>query len=783
MNILFRRNDGCILARGLLCASIGASCISLQAVAQTAVGTAASNAGTTQALDEIIVTAERRTTDIQKTASSVSVRSGDDLQAEGKYSLGSILEDVPGLVGGAAAAPLGVVASGTDTTAAGLTIRGIPSNSGVGGSTTSVPSSAAIYVDGVYEGAGGGYDIDRVEVLRGPQGTLYGRSATSGVVAIHTRNPILDKLGGKVSVELGNYELRHYSGAVNIPLGDKAALRLTGNRYTRDGFDHAKDSNYSNSKDFRAKLFFQPTDDLSVLLGAAGQDNITSANGVNVYLAKPDNQFRFEYTVAGQPVPTSPGRNNTRQYWAEINWDLGFANLTYLPAFRSWETDSLTQIRATVASFDQTIVTPKDHFVTHELRMASRPGSKLAWQVGTLLYDNTLRNINTQSNFPAGSLRSKVDTERDTKAWGTFAEATYPITDSLRVTGGLRYDQTKVSVTQTLTVNATTTNATNFNQPSGGFPEILTSKALSGPAGERTFTNTTYKARIEYDLAPQNMIYAMMSSAVSPGDVSLAADPNNQPVVRELKSKVIKAYEIGSKNRFFNNTLQVNGSVFYNDYEGYQAVNINVNPVPPPAGQTIYDVLVAPVKAVGAEFEIQYKLIADGVFGLNLGYTHSYFSDRTIATGYGTTFGTYFGQSNVPRVVPFTAQLSYDHTFRPFEGGKLTFGGDVRYLSAHNLDRILESQMANPTLREALLPYLRADSEVIVDLNSTLSFADGKYSITGWVRNVGDNRYKLRAGIQNVTAGNLNNPGAGLAAIRTDISPPRTWGVSVSAKF
>jgi iron complex outermembrane receptor protein len=380
-------------------------------------------------------------------------------------------------------------------------------------------------------------------------------------------------------------------------------------------------------------------------------------------------------------------------------------------------------------------------------------------------------------------MRRLIDTLRDTEAWGTFVEATYPITDALRVTGGLRYDETKVSVTQALTINQTLATPANFTTPAAGFPEVLVTRTLSGPAGERKFTETTYKARIEYDLTPQNMIYAVTSSAASPGDVTLTADNNNQPIVRELVSQTIKAYEIGSKNRFFDNRLQMNGSVYYNDYGGFQTLQINVNPVPPPVGQQVFDVLTAPVKVVGAELETQFQPTPDDTIGLDLAYTHSYFADRTLPTAYGTTFGTYFARSNVPKAVPFTARLSYDHTFHPFGDSRLRVGGDVGYASEYDIQNIYVAQVATPALEALLVPYVRADEELILNLRASWSFSDGKYSLAGWVRNVADNRYKTTGNVTSVTAANLNTPGQGINGITSSISPPRTWGISVNAKF
>ncbi len=130
-----------------------------------------------------------------------------------------------------------------------------------GGNITSTAAAAAIYVDDVYNGVGGGYDLDRVEVLRGPQGTLYGRSATSGVVAIYTGNPDASRFSASGASEFGNYDLRHYTAAVNIPLiEDTLALRLSGNLYNRDGYYSAEGEKRTwRLSSFRAKMLWTPT--------------------------------------------------------------------------------------------------------------------------------------------------------------------------------------------------------------------------------------------------------------------------------------------------------------------------------------------------------------------------------------------------------------------------------------------------------------------------------------------------------------------------------------------
>jgi iron complex outermembrane receptor protein len=210
---------------------------------------AAAAASPDDGLLEIIVTAERRTADLQKIPVAVSVREGEELQEQGRFSTVQILEDVPS-VSFQNVAP---GASTNDTPANTIAIRGIMANRNVSGSLASVVPAAAYYAGGVLNGIGGNYDIRQVQVLRGPQGTLYGRNATAGAVIINTGNPILGKFGGDALVELGNYSLQDYSAAINLPADDTWALRVSGNSYNRSGY-YAPDGGKVDTTDGRVKL-------------------------------------------------------------------------------------------------------------------------------------------------------------------------------------------------------------------------------------------------------------------------------------------------------------------------------------------------------------------------------------------------------------------------------------------------------------------------------------------------------------------------------------------------
>lgn len=709
-----------------------------QALAQTASETG-QNAGQ---IADIIVTAERRASGVQKTATSITVRTGEELRNRGRFSLSQIMEDVPGVTGGAADSP-SLGGSGNDAAGGGLTIRGIPSNSGTLGNITSTAPAAAVYVDGVYEGVGGGYDIDRIEVLRGPQGTLYGRSATSGVVAIHTADPQMDHLGGDALIEMGNYNLRHLTAVVNVPLvNDMLGIRIAGNQYSRDGYV-TREGGALATDDLKVKLLFKPTTDISLLLGFALQNNDTHAGGTTVTLSAPD-------TYAYAPTPIGDGSNSFRQYWANLNWDLGFATLNYQPAYRTWKSNSISYSRTIVANVDTTTSVPRDYFHTQELRLSSNPESALRWQLGGLYYKNSLSSRTTAVLQPFGlTVLDSVTRDKTTDALGLFAEATYPVTDTWRVTGGLRYDHTKVAQTQDYT------SITGVTQ------------TLDGEAGKRRFSNFTYKARVEHDFSPGNLVYASVSSGTSPGDVTVTTGVTGNPYVLELKAETLTAYEIGSKNRFLDNRLQINAAAYYYDYGAYQTAGVNVTPF---SGLT-FVTLAAPARVYGGEVETLFQLSPLDRVSFNLAYTNAKFTDknRPIDIGFGQTaaFGDFFGKDKIPGVTPFTAYFSYDRGVPLPGNSKVTLHGDVRYLSPHALTSISPTDIA-----AGGYAFVRVGGEVVGNLNASWTSADGGLSVTAYVRNVADNRYKASAFVQ--------SPGFTVTATPYD---PRTFGIIISGRY
>ncbi|WP_249138292.1 TonB-dependent receptor [Phenylobacterium montanum] len=719
------------------------------------------NGGSVQ-LSEIIVTAERRSTNVQKTAAAVTVQRGEDLLQRGKFTLNNILETVPNVSGGESEG-VSRYPTGNDSPASGITIRGIASNGPVSGQSIPGVTATAVYVDDVYSGLGGGYDIDRVEVLRGPQGTLYGRSATAGLVAIHTRDPQLGRTSADLSVEGGNLDLIHVTGAVNVPIvDDKLALRVAGNHYERDGPDASRGYGAVNQDEGKAKLRFKPIDTFSLLVGGAFQDRQFNNGGLSTNFVAPN-------TVSFNPVTIGSSKTRFRQVWAQADWDVGGVRLTYLPAYRTWKQDATVYLVGPGgAIIKQGVKSPKDHFLTQELRLASLGSSRLNWQTGLFYYENELVTSNLNTWQSSGGLLFDAEVGRKTSNFGVFAEGTFSITPALRFTGGLRHDKTIVKTEEVYTQNlnglcntpvgpASGCAADAPGSPIAGLPENRVSASVGGDAGRRVFNNDTFKARLEYDVAPASLLYASVSSAFLPGDLQIGTGAGGLPTVNVYQAEKLVAYEIGSKNRFLDGRLQVNANVFYYDYGGYQ-ISIQLDARNPASG-FLFNV---PMRLTGQELEVQFQATPDDKFGLNASHVESRFHDRPPAFAAAESGAGLFG------FAPVNVTGLYDHNFRLTSGANLDFHAEGTYRSAYDTF-VLSAALAAQGGRA----YVRQNDFFQANASATWTSADHRYSVTAYVRNLTDYRFKTYVNLQSITP--LQADG--------NLSDPRTFGAVLTGHF
>jgi iron complex outermembrane receptor protein len=754
-------------------------------MAQSAEPAAGSSSG---ALEEVVVTAERRTEDVQKIPASIDVRQGTDLAEQGRISTTQILEDVPNVT-------VGFIQPGqsADNPNGNIAIRGVASTQQTGGRPG--PSSTAVYVDDVYQGIGGDFDLNHVEVLRGPQGTLYGRSATGGVVAFHTNDPVLDKFSTEVYGEYGTADLRNGTVAINLPLGDELAVRIAAHEDDRHGFWWNVDGDATSIEEARIKVLYQPIENLRVMLSASsglyssfagGPSQATTATGA----------INFD---SGATKVTPIAGDQYTQYMANVSYDFGTANLTYVGSMHSFYQNGFEGIVGPPFMPINTIGgSSPDQFNSQELRLASDPGGKLSWLVGANFYSNIYRATQTSivqyasecgpcgitdptPGVDGGEIFSN-GFQGSLKDYALFTEETYAVADNLRLTAGARFDRQEQTQ---LTFYNFNVNYDQYGQNVGTCAnlEAVTGTPLpcvySASNATANYSNFTYKVRGEFDLTPSNMLYAMVSTGYLPGDAQLSPDPlaNGSVTFKALNfsQERLTSFEVGSKNRLFNNSLQLNGAAFYYDYSGYQQA---AQTGQTPSGAPIFVITAVPVRMIGLDFDATWQLSAADRLTLNGGLVDAQITSFPDLPGTSTSESTLLAYSRLPGIPSASANLIYTHTFTLGNGSILTPRAEARYVAGGNSVEITQLQDTSGVGGVACGPgqltscgdYDYHSDYTIVNLGLSWLSPAGTYGLNAYVRNVGDTIY--------VEGLNINHGNA-----QAYPSDPRAYGVSFHVKF
>lgn len=766
------------------CASI-ALLIVAPALAQTQAGQGAAAADAVQeggsaavdsqsGLAEIVVTAQRRSENLQKTALAVSAVGGEQLQSANISQPQDLSKLVPALK---------LSSGGGNGTQ--VTIRGVGNFAGNAYSEPAV----AINLDGVYLARSGGpnglfYDLERVEVLKGPQGTLYGRNATAGAINVITRKPD-DVLSAEGTFTVGNYDLVRGEAAVNVPIADGAALRVAGVVTRRDGYFS---DGYSDdrSESIRAQLKLDPTDRLSILLSS----DYTHVGGqgtggvIAPYLDK-DNPYRgpskdgTNDILTGASLAISGGANPNllpkladdgyidMDNWgvsATIDYDLGGARLTVIPAYRRSENNYLHY----AAGFP--IVTHELSKATSvEVRLGSSDETAIKWLVGGYYFDEAL-NFDLFANQGVAFNRTIPDLK--TRSYAAFGQLTYSLTDTLRVTGGARYTSERKSQSG---VNGGPLPTIPTGYP--GTPESFYNLACApydaaegvcygGLDGVVKNTKVTWKGGLEYDAGARSLIYANVATGFKAGGFYASLAPNT------FKPETLTAYTIGSKNRFLDNSLQLNFEGFYWVYKDKQITHLG--PILP-GGFGLITENAGKADIYGAEIELLWQPAPSDKFSANLQYLHSRYSDfsysQSTTTGVPNTTCPTTPVTGAAAVIvdcsnravslspKWTLNANYVHSF-DFDNGS-------------SIDAQLGTQIQSSYwVGEEYLEGQYQKASMVSNASVTWRAPNDRFSIAAFVDNIEDRTIKSGSFVQPVL-------GSTFAILRA----PRTYGLRANVKF
>jgi len=475
----------------LITTAMTAIALASPAFAQEAQSAASDNS----AIGDIIVTAQRKAESLQKAALAIDAVSGDDLAQRGIAGATDITKAVPAI---SLPSPGGNISS--------IFIRG------VGNVTTSSYNDPAVTpsYDGVVLGRGGGvfgaafYDLARVEVLKGPQGILYGRNATGGAVNIIPNRPVIGRNGAGFNVSAGNYDAVDADAYVNLGVSDNSALRLGAAYAVRDGYNRDGTDDLRRGS-LRAQFLIEPSSDLSLRIGAdythlggkgvggsyvggyapdgAGgyaffPSGLDASEGFNTPAA---NAFRNQNLGAPAFAFLSAMNSDQRQdstYWgvnAELNWTTGIGKVTIIPAYRESEDHSLFYGPA----FNTAMTNEKIRQASLEARLAGKTGM-FDYVVGGFFFNEKI-DANNQYNqefvLPIVNYRHKTD------SYAGFGQLTANISDRFRLIGGARYTHDKKSINGLIN---------NFITFCGGPPPALVTPPASFGIGCATPGNMPY---------------------------------------------------------------------------------------------------------------------------------------------------------------------------------------------------------------------------------------------------------------------------------------------------
>ncbi|MEH6593869.1 MAG: TonB-dependent receptor, partial [Halioglobus sp.] len=474
------------------------------------------------ALEEIIVTAQKRTTSVQETPIAITAFTGEIL-ANG------VVTDAADLNG--RVPNLHIAKGGSNVE---IAIRGINSTNNVEAGDPAV----AFHVDGIYLGrpiAAGAifYDLERVEVLNGPQGTLYGRNATAGSINVITNKPA-QEFEANLELNLGNYDRVYTQGMINVPVTDQFQVRAAFFTDDRDGYYEATDietgeplaeGDTADDEGFRLHGLYQPTDTLSLLLSV----DYLGREGSPPYQrdVPTDDVFNVETTASGYSDIEDKGIK------FELNWDLDFATLTYLTSSRETTYSAGGAAAGQEALLGATLTVDNAmEQTTHELRLASNGDSALQW-IGGAYYFKEEQDVFFQLDdllevFPAPLPKGDLifdQPEVDATSTAIFGQVDYSFAEKFRVSAGLRYSEDEKS-----RIGSSIVAITELDLVLQDVPNIA----------DEDWDSTDWKLGLDWFVAEDSMLYVSVGTGYKAGGYFDGIAPN------DYDEETVLSWEVGS---------------------------------------------------------------------------------------------------------------------------------------------------------------------------------------------------------------------------------------------
>jgi iron complex outermembrane receptor protein len=708
------------------CAVLGCTWAYTQAAAQTANATPsdAQSISPQAEVAEIVVTAQRREQSLRRVPIAISVVDNAKLQATGISTIADLSRLVAGLE-----VPF-VAPTSTPY------IRGVGAN----GSNPNDEPSVATYVDGVYMAAPFANvfafgKVERVEVLKGPQGTLFGRNATGGLIQIVTPNPSHD-FELEAHAGYGNYDTVSAGAYATAGLSETLAANASV-EYEKQHHGYGRnitlntDTQKFKEITLRGKLLFEPTDRTKVLLAADYASHTDSFPDFQLppgVLGADGQVHNFgRYVTDGGGVPyihLTQGGVSLR-----VDQDLRFAKLVSITARRLYTQQYNVDTDATPTNYASGLLGGDIKSWTQELQLLSNDSSTVSWILGGFYYDN---EATYDPGRVAGLRRSAPLPFNDffasqrTKSWSAYGQATYELVPAVKLTGGIRYTHERQALNASRVNNAGTTI----------FPDK-----------DQSFNAVTLRASLSYDVDSETMLYTSFNRGTKSGGFILL-----NPTAAPYKPEHLDAFEAGVKSRLFDRRLQVNLDAFYYRYKDIQVTQLLA------AGTTSTNAARAEVK--GIELELEARPVRGVTLSSNSVYMRGKYLDFANPIAFPASplsppivLASANGLDTI-RTPRFTSSLTGSYEFMSAIGSFMVTGS-MKYNGKYYFD---------PTNLATQPAYWVADGSI------KWTDSSGKYGLRLWANNLLDERY-----LSQVLP-------SGLGQLQIE-ARPRTYGVTADVRF
>ena len=712
-------------------------------------------------LEEVIVTATKRAESLQDIPVTVTAFSSETIQEAGIHDAGDLAILTPALNINVNTSPFN----------ARMTIRGV----GTAQTDPALEPSVGLFVDGVFLGRSGlGMsdltDIERIEVLQGPQGTLYGKNTNAGAIVVITKRPNFEEFEGYVEASAGDYSMYRLSGSASGPLTDTLAYRLSGSMHERDGYyDNSAGDDLNDADDWniQGKLQWEPTDSLSILLNGSHIDRDTTCCGADAVQTEafnnelaaqgfnPDKNDPYDYDV--QASAKNSFEMDSDMVSMTIDYAIDWGDITSITAWNDYDYEvaydaDRSQLDVLTVVNDQY---SGDSF-SQELRFDAQAGDDIDYMVGLFYYEQTTKRggkdpfvfigndfipLADQSGFlpvPAALIAAPgdnlvVDIKQDTETIAAFGQATWHIGDIWHLTGGLRWtDEEK--------------DSDLFSQSNSTAPGVLGNvflDSVSTPIDaklNRSSDNVDWLLRGSMDIGDDSMIFASAATGTKSGGFQTV---NGTPDNREFDDEDTTSYELGVKSTLLDARLRINASAFYSEIDDFQSQRQLETGV----GTFVSN--EATVEISGLDFQLDAMPLPNLTLTAGLLYMHKY----EITDG-----------PNEDDELPFTAEYSGNLAATlvfPLGDGGIYWRIDYSYMDDHSTNVAESADLVNSDFDDRNL------------VNTKLGWRNDNWNVSIWGKNLTDDDYASQTATP--------NPLWGTEAYF--LAPPRTYGATLRYDF